>query len=217
MPGQRRGFDRARGRHVVQRSRRIAGQDAMRPVGVRARTWSCRRIVRQCRPRAQACSRCGPRPLDVDGRLARGHQVGDARAPSRRTAPSRWSRGPGSARRPGCGSGPSTGGPSGSIGRAPFQALRLRQPCRAGEPVVQHLVQRAPARAAFMRLGRAADLGAAGHADALAEAARSRPCSVSSMMAPRGPATWAARSWLQRRGHRVAVHRRRSAVTGRAA
>ena len=91
-PAPRLRCARGRLRRAAAPARRRAGCGS---VGRgRARTW---RIAALCGSHGR---RSGVQPLrpeaaEVDGRLARCHQVGHARAPSRRTAPSRWSHGPG--------------------------------------------------------------------------------------------------------------------------
>ena len=100
--------------------------------------------------------------------------------------------------------GPSTGGPSGSIGRAPFQRCAALRRVTPGKPVVEHHVERRLG-ALVLVLGVAADLGAAGDANALAEAAdRDLVALVHQRRARLEVEVLVVVA--QRRRHRVAVH-----------
>jgi hypothetical protein len=106
---------------------------------------------------------------------------------------------------PGMPLAPSTGGPSGSMGRAPFHSCTLAPVLaagRAGKPVVQHLVEGLE-RGGALGVQRAADFGAAGHAHAVAQA---RDRDLVALVHQR--AARRVQRLADRRADRVAVHRR---------
>ena len=106
---------------------------------------------------------------------------------------------------PGMPLAPITGGPSGNIGRAPFQLCALACTAAPGNQSSSHLVQRGQG-SVVGGLQRAAQLGATGHAHALAEAADGDLVALVDQRRARADVAMLA-GFAQRRGHRVAVHR----------